>query len=55
MEIDSQWQAFAQTGEIRHYLSYRQQMQAAARAAQEGSPDGCDCDPGAGASGSEIP
>lgn len=55
MELDSQWQAFAQTGDIRRYLNYRQQVRAAAQAAQEGSRDGCDRNPGAGSSGSQIP
>lgn len=54
MNAQTLWQAFAQTGDVRHYLAYRQQTVSEA-AAQKGTVDGCDRNPRAGASGSEIP
>ena len=50
----SRWQAFALTGDIRQYLSYKQQSEAAVHPAQEGASDGLDRNTGAGASGDQI-
>ncbi len=50
----SRWQAFAQTGDIHHYLSYKRQLDGAARAAREGTSDERDRNTGPGASGTEI-
>ena len=49
----SRWQAFALTGDIRQYLSYKQQSEAAVHPAQEGASDGLDRNTGAGASGDQ--
>lgn len=54
-QLQNRWLAFAQTGGIQEYLSYRQQAEAAApQPGQKGAPNGFDRDPGAGAPGVKI-
>ncbi len=56
MEENSQWQAFTQTGDIRHYLLYKEeQVQAMAHATpQKENADGHIRDVGVGFTRSEI-
>lgn len=52
-ERSSRWQAFAQTGGVSQYLSYKQ-ADAAGQPPQKGALDERDRDPGAGAAGGQI-
>lgn len=54
MQENVQWQAFVETGDIHHYLRYKEAQALAAAPPQKELADGRNCDPSLGIARSEV-